>query len=119
MKIGVYMRCAREILAPLISELPDDAFPAFTVAHFSTRLLPDPAWQHYLHHADAPTLAKKQSLFFRATFMPSLISALDPQRDNAQHRQISDIFEEKLANRCATHPAPMEQRAQILILVKN
>ncbi|VEA73892.1 SAM dependent carboxyl methyltransferase [Serratia rubidaea] len=115
MKIGVYMRLAHEILAPFST---DDSSPALAVEHFSTTVLPDPAWQHYVHHGDALMLAQKQSRFFRATFMPSLLSALDARRDNAQRQQINNIFEEKLIARCAAHPAPIEQRAQTLIVVK-
>lgn len=116
MKITTYLRFTHEVLAPFST---DDAPPALTVEHFSTTVLPDPAWEHYVHHGDVLALARAQSRFFRATFMPSLLSALEPRRDDLQRQQISDIFEEKLITYRITRPAPIEQRAQTLILIKS
>jgi hypothetical protein len=45
--------------------------------------VPDPVWAEYERDGDPEKLAAKHTGFYRATFMPSLASALAPDRGRA------------------------------------
>ncbi|MBI0517205.1 hypothetical protein F6Q07_03505 [Pectobacterium parmentieri] len=115
MKIATYMRRSEEVLAPFTHQI---SYCGLRVVHFSVDVLSDPAWQHYLAHNDVKEMAAQQVSFFRSTFMPSLLSALEITYSAIALQNITRIFEEKLTERCASCPVPMEQRAQILVLEK-
>ena len=72
-----YPRRETELLAPFdrggrFENLLMEQCEAFSV--------PDPAWADYEHDCDKEKLAARHTGFFRATFMPSLASALAPER---------------------------------------
>lgn len=78
MVLGAHPRRKAELLAPFAEE---GRFQKLILEDYGESVLPDPAWTEYQNGGDKGALARKRTLFFRATFMPSLASGLSRVRD--------------------------------------
>ena len=68
---------------------------------------------------DILSLAQKRALFFRATFVPSLLPALAPSRSAAERQTFADRLTEGLQRRLLDHPAPIDQLVGTIVLAKE
>ena len=82
MLILSYPRTPDEMLAPFAS---GGQFADLKVTHCAAAPIGDVAWARYEQDRDAVALAARRAAFFRATFAPSLASALE-RRGDAQPR---------------------------------
>jgi hypothetical protein len=111
-----YPRSIVELLAPFTQ---CGRFENLVVERCEVFKVPDPGWANYQRDHDRDKLAAKQTGFFRATFMPSLASALAPDR-GAERRQIFiDRLAHGLENRLVEDPAPLQLLAQAIVLAKQ
>ena len=81
--------------------------------------VPDPAWADYQRDHDREKLAAKHTGFFRATFMPSLASALAPDRGAEGRQLFIDRLADGLKRRLAAEPAPLHLLVQVIVLAKE
>jgi hypothetical protein len=81
----------------------------------------DTAWLQHQQDDDREALAKKKALFFRATFLPSLASAVGNVRngDGEALCRFADRLLDGLTRRLASHPAPLDSMAQTIVLTKR
>lgn len=78
-------------------------------------------WAEYQQRGDKETLAKKRTLFFRATFMPFLASAIMRVR-NGDHKALcafANRLESGLTRRLISHPVQADILIQIIIFAKS
>jgi hypothetical protein len=111
-----YPRRKSELLAPFAR---DGRFANLVVDHCEVFPVPDPAWADYERDQDREKLAAKQTGFFRATFMPSLASALAPDRGAEGCRLFIDRLADGLKRRLVSEPAPQHQNVQAIVLAKE
>jgi hypothetical protein len=71
--------CPRRQNDLLVPFLQTGEFESLVVERCLTSTAPDAAWMEYERDADAASLARKRALFFRATFVPSLLPGLAPR----------------------------------------
>jgi SAM dependent carboxyl methyltransferase len=116
MVVGCYVRHKRELLAPFEN---DGRFQNLSLEDFSMFAVPDAAWDHYGQDNDREKLARAHAAFFRATFLPSLASALDRSGDVNIVRAFGDRLENGIRRRVSTHPTPLEIRAQVVVFRKK
>jgi hypothetical protein len=118
MVLGAHPRKKREVLAPFAK---DGHFQRLSIENYDELILPDAAWTEYETAGNEKTLASKRARFFRATFMPSLASALGRVRDGDREAitAFADRLESGLTRRTANHPAPMDILTQTLTLTKS
>ena len=98
-----YPRRKSELLAPFAQQ---GRFENLVVEQCEVFPVPDPAWVDYQHDLDKEKLAARHTGFFRATFMPSLASALAPDR-GADGRQ---LFIDRLADGLGRQDSPWSRR---------
>jgi hypothetical protein len=115
--LGWYPRCKDELLAPFTK---NDQFDGLIVEDCEVSVLPDPIWAEYQQDGDTEALASKQALRFRATFMPSLASALTRVRagDGEALRRFADRLQDGLTRRLARDPVRTDSLVQTIILAK-
>ena len=109
-------RRQKDLLAPF-SETGE--FQRLIVEHCDTSVAPDAAWAEYERDRDALLLAQKRALFFRATFVPSLLPALSPSRSAVERQTFADRLKEGLQRRLLDHPVPIDQLAGTIVLAKQ
>jgi hypothetical protein len=116
MIIGSYSRRRSELLAPFarLGHFQDLVVEALEV--FPN---PDPAWQDYEQDGDAEALAEKHARFFRATFVPSLASALVPALDTRKIHSFGDRLEKGLTRRLSREPTALGLLVQTIVLAKR
>jgi len=110
-----YARRKSELLAPFGQ---DGRFENLVLEHCEAFVVPDPGWPQYERDRDGDKLAAKQAGFYRATFMPSLASALEPGRGAEGRQQFIDHLSDGLKRRLAENPAPLPLSAQALLMSK-
>jgi hypothetical protein len=110
-----YPRRKSELLAPFSQA---GRFEGLAVEQFEAYTVPDPDWPQYEHDRDGDKLAAKHAGFYRATFMPSLASALEPSRGAKGRQQFIDRLADGLKRRLAEDPAPLRVVAQVLLMSK-
>ena len=83
-------------------------------------VLPDVVWAEYQVDGDKESLARKQALFFRSVFMPSLASALTRVRagDGEALRSFADRLQDGLMRRLASHPVRTDSLVETIVLAK-
>lgn len=81
--------------------------------------VPDAAWDQYDQDGDREKLARAHAAFFRATFMPSLASALDCSNDVGAVHAFGDRLERGIRQGLAINPAPLDIKAQVIVLSKK
>jgi SAM dependent carboxyl methyltransferase len=116
MVIGCHVRHKSELLAPF-----EDGrqFERLNLEDFAMFPVPDVAWDQYGQDGDREKLASAHAAFFRATFMPSLASALDHSNDGSAARAFGDRLERGIQQGVAINPAPLEIKAQVLVFAKR
>jgi hypothetical protein len=117
MVLRSHPRQKSELLAPFAKE---GRFQNLMVEDCEVSTLPDLAWAEYQQDGDKEALARKKALFFRATFMPSLASALTGVRaaDGEALHSFADRLQDGLTRRLACHPARSDSLVQTIILAK-
>jgi hypothetical protein len=80
-------RRQKDLLAPFSQA---GEFRRLTVEHCGTSIAPDAAWAEYERDGNILLLAQKRALFFRATFVPSLLPALAPSRTDSEREMFAD-----------------------------
>ena len=118
MVLGSYPRRRDEVLAPFAK---NGLFQGLVVEDYEELEPRDAAWVEYEQNGDKEALAKKRALFFRATFMPSLASAVTRVRDGDQEalRIFADRLESGLTQRLVRHPVPAHIVFQTITLAKS
>jgi hypothetical protein len=116
MVLGCHVRHKSELLAPFenggqLQRLCLEDFAMFSV--------PDVAWNQYGEDGDRDKLARAHAAFFRATFMPSLASALDCRGDAGAVRAFGDRLERGIRQGVAINPKPLEIKAQVMVFAKR
>jgi hypothetical protein len=111
-----YPRRKSELLAPFAE---GKRFEGLVVEHCDVFPVPDPDWPQYERDGDGDKLAAKHTGFYRATFMPSLASALAPERGVEGRGAFTDRLSEGLKRRLAEGPAPLHLFAQAIVLAKQ
>jgi hypothetical protein len=117
MVLGAYPRRKSELLAPFTK---GNQFQGLMVDDCEISVLPDAAWAAYKLDRNKEALAKKQALFFRAVFMPSLASVLSRVRagDGEALRRFADRLQEGMTQRLASHPTSTDSFVETIILAK-
>ncbi|MEQ1951892.1 hypothetical protein [Mesorhizobium sp. CN2-181] len=103
MTVLCYERYPADVRAPFA----DGDFRGLVLVEDFLNDLPDPFWGAYQATGDAETLADKYVGFFQAPFRPSLLAALDPDRDAGFRKAFSDRLETGLRNRILAEPQPL------------
>jgi hypothetical protein len=118
MVLGSYPRRRSELLAPFTRE---GQFQQLRVEDCQVFVLPDAAWADYQLDGDKEALARKQALFFRAVFMPSLASALTRVRagDGDALNSFANRLQRGMVSRLASQPASTDSFVQVLVLAKS
>lgn len=111
-----YPRRKSELLAPFAT---GGRFGNLILEQCEVFPVPDAAWNEYEQDRDKRKLAASYTGFFRATFMPSLASALAPERGDEGRRRFIDRLAEGLEERLTKEPAPLNLRAQTVVLAKE
>jgi long-chain acyl-CoA synthetase len=116
MVLGAYPRRRCDLLAPFGH---NSQFGGLTVERYELSVLPDTAWAEYERDGNAELLASRRAGFFRATFAPSLASALTRGNDNGTSRAFAERLEDRLKRRLAMQPAPLQSFVQTSVLAKH
>ena len=116
MVIPAYARRKDELLAPFVAE---GRFEGLTVERCDVLSGTDPAWEKFEQDGDNAALAAAQVAFYRATFMPTLASALGPQRSAEARKLFVDRLAGELGKRLIGDPAPMQVLPQVIVLAKG
>ncbi|WP_432058439.1 hypothetical protein [Streptomyces sp. bgisy022] len=113
MTIPTWNRTAEEFLAPLGA---DPLAEVLRLEEHELVALPDPHLERYEETGDASAFAEGVTQFFRAAFEPSLFSALDPERSDAEVSAAAGAFAEGLRARAAADPKAVETHWHVLLL---
>lgn len=118
MVIATFPRRKSELLAPFKDGKP---FQGLMVERCEESELADRGWDDYQLDGDRESLARKQALFFRAVFSPSLASTLLTTRGgncDAANR-FTDRLQERLTERLIEHPTQTVLLVQRIVLSKS
>lgn len=118
MALGAYPRSKDEIFAPFVAH---GRYEGLTIEGYNVSTLPDSNWAEYQLDGDKQAMATKNSLFFRAVFMPSLASALTRVRsgDSEALRRFADSLQDGLKARLMIDPTPMDMSVQTIVFAKS
>jgi hypothetical protein len=116
MVLGFHVRHKSELLAPFEN---GGQFQNLSLEDFAMFAVPDATWDQYGQDGDRDRLARAHAAFFRATFMPSLASALDCSGDAGAVRAFGDRLELGIRQSVAIDPAPLEIKAQVVVFAKR
>ena len=111
-----YPRRRSEVLAPFAES---GRFGGLLLEQSEIFQVPDAAWGEYERDRDKGKLAANYAGFFRATFMPSLASALAPERGAESRRRFIDRLAEGLKRQLTEEPAPLSLQAQTIVIAKE
>jgi hypothetical protein len=112
-----YPRRTDELLAPFAR---GGRFESLVVEQCEVFKVSDPGWADYQRDQDRDKLAAKHAGFFRATFMPSLASALVPDRGAEGRQLFIDRLADGLKKRLLEEePALLDLLAQAIVLAKE
>ncbi|MFI0843827.1 hypothetical protein [Mesorhizobium sp. IMUNJ 23232] len=103
MTVLCYERYPADVRAPFAN----GDFCGLVLAEDFLNDLPDPFWGPYQATGDAKTLADQYVGFFQAPFRPSLLAALDPDRDTSFRKAFADRLESGLHRRVIAEPQPL------------
>jgi len=116
MVLGTYPRRRCELLAPFRAR---GQFQDLRLERCDLASLPDAAWADYKRDGNVEALVSKHALFFRSVFVPSLALSLAQAQDAARCRIFADHFENRLKQRLATQPAPLDSFVQTMVLARQ
>jgi hypothetical protein len=94
-------------------------FQHLSLEDFAMFAVRDAAWDQYTQEGDREKLAQAHAAFFRATFMPSLASALDCSDGSSAVRAFGDRLERGIRQSVAINPRPLEIKAQVVVFAKR
>jgi SAM dependent carboxyl methyltransferase len=80
---------------------------------------PDPTWATFVADGDAASLGAQRARFIRATFGPTLGTALGPERTAEERLAFADALEAAVARRAAADPHEIPQTASVLVLARR
>ncbi|MEP9354695.1 hypothetical protein ABLE93_13990 [Xanthobacter sp. KR7-65] len=103
MTILIYERTPDDVRAPFAEGM----FEGLSLVEDADYALQDPFWPAYQASGDAEALADGHLGFFRAPFFPSLIAALDPERDAAFRAAFAAQLSAGLKRRMVASPLPL------------
>ena len=115
MVIAGWQRSEREYLAPFQQ---DGQFHGLTVEYCHSAARPDPIWEQFQRDRDTDAFASKQAAHFRATFVPSLATALTRANDGAARRAFADRIERGLKQRLLREPTAYSARVDTIVIAK-
>jgi hypothetical protein len=115
MVVGCHVRHKSELLAPFEN---GRHFQNLSLDDFAMFAVPDAAWDQYGQDGDRERVARAHAAFFRATFLPSLASALDCSGDAGAVRAFGDRLEWGIRQSVAIDPAPLNIKAQVMVFAK-
>jgi hypothetical protein len=117
MVLASYPRTKKELLAPFAET---GQFRGLVVEECEVFPAKSPGWEEYEADRDAELLARKQALFFRAVFTPSLAAALTltAEGDAGAAARFADRLQESMVRRLARRPARMESYVQAMVMAK-
>ena len=110
------VRSRTELLAPFADT---GSFAGLVVEHCEVSRGPDGMWNAYREHGDARRLAIEQARFFRATFVPTLATALDPGRPPADRLMFAAAIEAAMVRRLETEPFEIPQSLATMVVVRQ
>ncbi|MBV9218521.1 MAG: hypothetical protein JOY94_03825 [Methylobacteriaceae bacterium] len=109
-------RRERDLLAPFATT---GQFHGLRVEHCSTSAAADMAWTDYERDGDPHALAAKRASFFRAVFVPSLLSALAPSRSAQDRQAVADRLEAGLRRRLLGRLARIDHLVGVISVAKQ
>ena len=115
MVLGVWPRRREDLLAPFGS---NGRFHDLIVESCEIAPLADAAWADYQRDGKLADLVNKHAAFYRATFAPSLASALRLAHEPETCRAFSESLEHKLKRRLMDEPAPINSLVATIVLAK-
>lgn len=113
MTIPTWNRTTEEFLAPLRAE---PLAEVLRVEEHDLVALPDLHLERFEESGDAAAFAEGVTDFFQAAFQPSLFSALDPGRSEAEVSAAAGALAEGLRARAAADPKAMETHWHVVAL---
>lgn len=115
MVIAGWQRSKSEYFAPF---QPDGRFQNLTIEHFDSVARSDPIWEQYQRDGDRSAFATKHAAHFRATFVPSLTTALTRAEDAETSRAFADRIERGLTQRLLRDPIPYSAHVDTIVFSK-
>ncbi len=116
MALAVSPRSKRDLLAPFAA---DGSFRGLTVEHCDMKIVPDAAWLAYERSRNLRALTREHTLFFRATFIPTLASALGAGRSEDERSTFANLLTAALERRLTDAPAPLDRFVATIVLAKG
>jgi hypothetical protein len=118
MVLGTYPRRMDEVLAPFEN---NHSFQDLVLEDWQELPLADPAWLDYQRDQDSQALARKQALFFRAVFLPSLGGALNRHGDGDPEafNNFADQCQRRLTRCLADKRISADTLVQTLVVTKR
>jgi len=116
MALGAYARRRSELFAPFDR---NGCFQGLRVERYELFKFPDAAWVDYNGHGRVEVLAARQAQFFRSAFLPTLACALRRADEAEACAVFGDRLEERLRQRIASQPSPLDSFVQTIVLEKE
>jgi SAM dependent carboxyl methyltransferase len=116
MVLGVWPRRSQDLRVPFAS---DGRFHDLIVESCETTPLSDAAWADYQRDGNLADLVNKHATYYRATFAPSLASALRLAHKPETCRAFSESLEHKLRQRLVREPTPINSLVETIVLAKQ
>ena len=118
MAISAHPRGKQDLLAPFTDK---GQFQNLTVEDFAMSEVSDSAWEQYKVDNGKEALAATRALFFRTIFVPTLASALSPERTSNGDAvgSFADQLEQRLKCRLASRLAAIHSPVQVVVLAKQ
>ena len=113
--VSAWTRSRRELLKPFAMNEP---FHGLIVEHCDNSAVADPAWAAYQRDGNKEILVQKHAAFFRATFAPSLASAVERLQDAEECHAFSERLEDGLRRRLMREPAPVDLTVETIVFAK-
>ena len=109
------IRSRAELLAPFAET---GTFAGLAVDCCEVARGPDSMWDAFVRDGDARTLAEQRARLFRATFVPTLATALDPARSPADRLAFMDALEARLTRRLENRPFQVLQTLVMMVVTR-
>ncbi len=116
MAIPDWVRSREELLAPFAAGEDSAGLAVEACAVLDG---PDPTWTAFLADGDGASFGAQRARFIRATFGPTLGTALGPERTPEERQAFADALEAAVARRAAADPHEIPQTASVLALVRR
>jgi hypothetical protein len=115
-RLACWPRSNRKLLEPF---QPDGHFRDLTVESCESVALADPIFAQYQRDNELDAFASKHAAFFRSTFAPSLVCALEHARNPLTKRLFGERLEHGLKRRLMREPAPFNSLVTTIVLTKT